>query len=235
MNENSTALKRLLNAARPYKAFSLTIDGRVFDGFVRKASLAEAQEISATWDKNYNDTIALYNSEGRPADQGLTIIFENLKRQKKHTLARFIVTAEEGDLAIEADTLLGGDADRQTQTFKDQFESLKETREKELLEFKEEDLLQLAMDRRVHFYAVEQANNAVTRKMAQLTIFDEDKNPFFNSEEEVKELPSGILDQLMDAATKAIAEDTAGLNPLVSQRRTRSVKHSSSQKSSEEE
>lgn len=226
--ENSTALKRLLNAARPFKPFQIDIDGRIFDGFVRKPSMAENQAISEAWDKIYNSTME--SVENGTTDIGLSTLFATLKRQKKNTLIKYILVAEEMDLVQETISLFGGEIDTQSSLFKEELNKVTKAREEDLSVKSDEELLNLAMERRAHYYAVTLANAAMTRKTAQITVFDEDKNPFFTTEDEVNELTLDALQKLTKAASECLAEETKDVNPLDSPQPRKSGRRSSSQK-----
>jgi hypothetical protein len=192
------ALQRILEASRPFVPFTFEVGGVEVGLLVRRTSAADNQDMSDIFDKVYAEVMVKYDD----SQADTTSIYAALKRLNKERLIDYIVASDRRDLVQEAVSLL--DAPEDSDEVKDHVAAMSEARKEELALNDEPTLLEMAMQRRAHYFATMKANEAINRRMAQLMIFDEAKKPLFETPEDVAELAFEDLISLTLAATAAL-------------------------------
>jgi hypothetical protein len=206
---NST-LARIIAAKRPYHPFTIKLgEGDEVTLYARKASYGEQANLSKIWDEKYTSIRKEYKDE----DSDTAAIYSVLRQASKDKLAKFVAQASYADYRAE----VAAQYDK-PQTDPDVITEAESLVKQEALALgdhnSQEELLKLAMERRSHFYAASEANQAVSRALALTIIYDENKELLFKSEDEVLELPIDEVTALVEAASNATAkEETA--DPLM--------------------
>lgn len=195
----SSSVRTLLAAAsRPFIHFSATINDEVFNLLARKLSLANQEHVSNSWDSAYE----LAKEKYQDKDSSNSIIFSAIDRLTPSQLAKYISDSDRNDLLPEA-IALNDNKPKDDPEVVAALDHLVAERKHELEALSVDDLKKLAGDRRVHFYALFKANEASSRLMASLMIYDVDKNLVFD--EGVDEITIDDLTTLIEAASKALA------------------------------
>lgn len=203
----SNTLQRLLDASRPFKPFTATINGEVFNLFARKASIAAMQEISESSDGEYRKALEAYNEE----DADTAPIFAALRRLSPEKLAKYVADADRRDFLADTLALLDKSEDTDPEVVAE-VDRLVAERVEELKTLEAATLFGLATQRRKHFYALMKSNEIVSRKLASLLIFDDAKERLFPNPEDAAELSYDDLHKLVTDASTAVAE--ADADPL---------------------
>ena len=191
-------LTRLLNAARPYRKFTVTIGDEQIELFARVPSTAVSENISREWEQIYATELAV--ARANPDASAL----EDLKRLSPDHLSLFIAKADRRDLAMQA-SAENDDKPTEDPVVKERTEELIKERRRELVESVPEDrLLELAIERRAHFAAVSKANQFAARNSLIQNIFTLDKEPLFTSLEDLEEIPASEIFALMKAMNTAL-------------------------------
>jgi cation transport regulator ChaC len=194
-------LTLLLNASRPFKPFQVEINDVKVDLFARKPSLGEQKDIDATFSETYQSTLEKYDTATSTAD-----IFAGIRRLPAEKLARYIAEADRRDLTSESaneldkSDLTDSDVVALTETKINEREAT--LREKYTLE----EMQHVAMQRRAHFYALAQAQEAMARVLASRTIYNTatEKDYLFATLEDVESMPMDDLIVLVSAANAAV-------------------------------
>lgn len=199
----SDALTRLLNATRPYKPFSVKIGDDTFEYFARRPGSIESARVSKAFDEAYHD------SKQSQGDPDYTSLYTLLKRQDNDKLASFIVKADKRDYLQEA-SMLNNDAPLDDERVIKDADELANVKHKEYVDMPHDDLLSKAWERREHFQAIEDGQNAANYMMAVVTLYTQEGNaylPLFDSIDTARQLPINSLVAVMTEAFKVIAED----------------------------
>ena len=201
------ALKRILEASRPFIPFSFSIAGVDINLFVRRTSAADNQELADVFDKIYAETMTKYDD----AEADTTTIYAALKRLDGQRLIEYILSSDHRDFVQEAVARVEKPEDSpEVELY---VSELAEERRAQLSTLDEPTLLNMAMQRRSHYFSTLKANEAVNRRMAELMIYDAEKQPLFPDANSVSELAFEDLISLTMAATAAlkVEDDTAPL------------------------
>src|SRR5579884_4315768 len=203
----SEVLKFMAAKSRPFVPFSVTIGGESWSLFARKPSLAEQAEISNLWDKVYQET----KEKADSATIDYAPVFSQIKRLDEKKLARYIAQADRNDLRSEELSLYEGKSPDDPE-IKAEVDSAVESRQHELESRPLDELRQMAVERRAHFYAMSQANEATSRATAKYIVYDGNKEPLFNTIDDAAELAIDDLSLLIEEASKVLVPKA--VNPL---------------------
>lgn len=209
-----TIFDRIKEKSRRFIPFTVDIEGEPFNLYVRRASSADAQEMQMAWEKAYQKARAEY----KDTDEEQSSLYALIQRQQVKALANFISQAEEEDRKAEASTL-SDDApcDDEHPEVKELAKQLMAERTAYLESLAHEDLVALAMNRRIHFNAAREGNAAQNRTMAALVIYADEldeagnpngnKVPLFESAEAVEQYPLTSVVAILAASKEALDKE----------------------------
>lgn len=206
----SELLRLIVAASRPFVPFSATVGGKEFAAFARKPSVADNQTLSEVWDQSYADARSKFDgSEASSAP-----IFAQLRRYTKEQLIKYIGDADKFDLRSEALQLHPGKPFDSVEV-QEELSQLVDIKKEQYKALEQEDLLNIAMERRAHFYAMSKANEDLNYALASVMIFEAEGKPLFDSPSDASQLTQEVLTEIIDKASKAL-EEKMKVDPLES-------------------
>jgi hypothetical protein len=217
----SAALELIRRASRPFKSFKATFgDGdfaTTLDLKVRRESAAQSLDLSSAYNQAFADAENEITREG--AD--IAGVRRSFARNSKERLAAFVVGADRLDYLQEASSELD-DLPYHDERVKIRADELAEEQKKLLLLADDNEVMEAAVERRVHILATLRAQRAQAEARVLLTIFNSDETPFVTSVDELRETLTGAdINNLVEESFNALIGETKD-NPLKPARTKRS-------------
>lgn len=204
------AIDLLLNASRPYKTFTVDINGVKVPLLARKPGALDAAKIGEAWNTAYEAAMSKAISKENVDTDAL---YRNLQRQDNDRLAEYISKADRLDMVGDAQ-LLCGDKPADSPEVQAKLDEMQKARYDELVAEPREQLISMAFDRRNHIHGLLDAQAAANRVTVMVMVYDADQSLAFESEEQVKMLPEKTIEEILAKASEALEEPEA--SPLTS-------------------
>lgn len=202
-------LQLMAAKSRPYVPFTVEIGGDSWSLLARKPSLSEQSEISGLWDKTYQET----REKADGANVDYAPVFSQIKRLDEKKLARYIAQADKHDIKSEVLSLYEGKSVDDPEV-KAEIDAAVQARQEELESRPIEELRQMAIERRSHFYAMSSANEATSKATAKYIVYEAEGKPLFDTLEDTSVFSIDDLATLIEEASKALSPKV--IDPLES-------------------
>jgi hypothetical protein len=213
------ALQRLVAKTRPFKTFTLKLEGGDEAFQVRRTSVLENEQINQVYTKTYDEAVKRVQDD---TSVDYSLMHRDLAKRKPEELAKYIAEATRPDIESDVRDLYDAPSEEADDKEVAEYEAMIEKRTSEEVEkfaaelktHSMDELLESALDKREHFQALYEANRARMRLIASLTIYTTDGERLFPTTDDVGALDEKTLNDLIKAASDALAKDDRVADPL---------------------